>query len=63
LWKAATYPRENARLAANLTAAEMVKTPRDLIELLAQLKRHEVTDAVGVVGPLGAWAAEIPSSA
>jgi hypothetical protein len=41
----------------------MVKSPRDLIELLAQLKRHEVTDIVGVVGPLGAWATEIPSSA
>ena len=41
----------------------MVKSPRDLIELLAQLKRHEVTDIVGVVGPLGAWATEIPGSA
>lgn len=41
----------------------MVKSPKDLIELLAQLKCHEVIDIVGVVGPLGAWAAEIPSSA
>jgi len=36
----------------------MVNRPKDLLELLAQLKRQEITDIVGVVGPLGAWAAE-----
>jgi hypothetical protein len=41
----------------------MVNRPEDLIELLAQLKRQEITDIVGVVGRLGAWAAEIPGRA
>jgi hypothetical protein len=37
----------------------MAKSPKDLRELLAQLKRCAVADIVGVVGPLGAWGAEI----
>jgi len=41
----------------------MINRPKDLIELLAQLERQEVIDIVGVVGPLGAWASEIPSRA
>ena len=32
-------------------------------ERRARLKRHDVADIVGVVSPLGAWAAEIPGGA
>jgi hypothetical protein len=42
-------------------ATKMVNETKNLIELLAQLERQEITDVVGVVGPLGAWASEIPS--
>ncbi|MGJ4946643.1 DUF2262 domain-containing protein [Bradyrhizobium sp. HKCCYLS1011] len=38
----------------------MVDGPKNLVELLAQLKHREITDIVGVVGPLGAWGSEIP---
>jgi hypothetical protein len=41
----------------------MAKPPKDENELLAQLKRHDVADIVGVVGPLGAWASQIPGGA
>jgi hypothetical protein len=46
--------------AANLTGPKMVNRPKDLIEPLARPNRQEITDIVGVVGPLGAWAAESP---
>src|SRR5689334_16107137 len=39
---------------------KMAKPPKDENELLAQLKRHDVADIVGVVGPLGAWASQFP---
>ena len=41
-------------------APKMVNRAKDLIELLAQLNQQQITDIVGVVGPLWGWAAEIP---
>jgi hypothetical protein len=41
----------------------MVNRLKNLIELLTQLTRQEITDIVDVVGPLGAWAAEISGRA
>lgn len=41
----------------------MVNGAKDLTELLAQLRREEIIDIVGVVGPLGAWPTETPGRA
>jgi hypothetical protein len=41
----------------------MANKLKDLTELLAQLRRQEITEVVGVVGPLGAWATEIAGRA